>query len=192
MFETAEARREAARFREQARRDPLTGLRNRRYVDERLPGLIESDPRLSLAIVDVDHFKRINDRLSHDVGDRVLARVAGLLEESVAAACPDGFVARMGGEEFLIVLPGTPAGRAERLLDEIRRVVSGHDWSALTDGLPVTLSIGVSGVHDTDMPAQAALLSIADHNLYAAKHAGRDRVVCTRTGRAPAARARRR
>jgi GGDEF domain-containing protein len=70
--------------------------------------------------------------------------------------------------------------------------VSGHDWSALTDGLPVTLSIGVSGVHDTDMPAQAALLSIADHNLYAAKHAGRDRVVCTRTGRAPAARARRR
>jgi len=187
MFETAEARREAARFREQARRDPLTGLRNRRFVDERLPRLIESDPRLSLAIVDVDHFKRINDRLSHDVGDQVLARVAALLEAELAAACPDGFVARMGGEEFLVVLPGTPAAEATRLLDGVRRVVGGHDWAGLTGGLPVTLSIGIAGLRDADVPGQAALLAVADHNLYAAKHGGRDRVVCARAGRAPAA-----
>jgi diguanylate cyclase (GGDEF)-like protein len=187
MFETAEARREAARFREQARRDPLTGLRNRRYVDERLPGLIDSDPQLSLAIVDVDHFKRINDRLSHDVGDQVLAQVAGLLEAELTAACPDGFVARMGGEEFLAVLPATAAGTATRLLDGIRRTVGGHDWAGLTGGLPVTLSIGVAGACDADVPGQAALLSIADHNLYAAKHGGRDRVVRARPDRAPAA-----
>ena len=107
MFETAEARQEAERFREQARRDPLTGLRNRRYVDEQLPGLIDADPELTVAIVDLDRFKRVNDLLSHDVGDQVLVLVAKLLETELAAVSPDGFVARMGGEEFLMVLPGT-------------------------------------------------------------------------------------
>jgi diguanylate cyclase (GGDEF)-like protein len=175
MFETTEARQEAERFREQARRDPLTGLHNRRYVDEELPGLIDTDPGLTVAIVDLDHFKQINDRLSHDVGDQVLMTAAKLMESKLAALSPDGFVARMGGEEFLMVLPATPVTRAVALLDEIRRAVRGYAWDAVTHGLPVTVSIGVAELAEC---GQADLLSIADRNLYVAKHRGRDRVVC--------------
>jgi diguanylate cyclase (GGDEF)-like protein len=177
MFETTEARQEAERFREQARRDPLTGLRNRRYVDEQLPGIISSDTSLTLAIVDLDHFKRINDHLSHDVGDQVLVQVAKLLETELAAVCTEGFVARMGGEEFLIVLPRTPVATATACLDTIRRAVGGYGWGGLTQGLPVTVSIGVAWHGDISSPTQAALLSIADRNLYVAKHGGRDRVI---------------
>jgi diguanylate cyclase (GGDEF)-like protein len=177
MFETTEARQEAERFREQARRDPLTGLRNRRYVDEQLPHLIDADAGLTLAIVDLDHFKRINDMLSHDVGDQVLVLVAKLLETELAAVTPDGFVARMGGEEFLMVLPDVDVPRAAVLLDEIRRTLASFGWDDITSGLPVTVSIGVAGLTDTEASTQAGLLSTADRNLYVAKHGGRDRVV---------------
>ncbi len=176
-FETAEAREEAQHFREQARRDPLTGLRNRRYIDERLPGLIAGDPDLSVAIVDIDHFKRVNDTLSHDVGDQVLVQIAELLETELAAIAPDGFAARLGGEEFLLVLPLVPVAAAAAKLDTIRRAISEHDWHDTTKGLPVTVSIGVAGVNETTPRSQSAALSTADRNLYAAKHAGRNRVV---------------
>ncbi len=177
MFETTEARQEAERFREQARRDPLTGLRNRRYVDEQLPLLIDSDPDLTCALVDLDHFKRINDHLSHDVGDRVLVQVAKLLETELAAVSPDGFVARMGGEEFLLVLPHTAAPTAVRRLDAIRRTVGSYAWDEITHGLPVTVSIGVASRADADTHTQPGMLSTADRHLYAAKHGGRDRIV---------------
>ncbi|GAB1693391.1 diguanylate cyclase [Krasilnikovia sp. M28-CT-15] len=177
MFETAEARQEAERFREQALHDPLTGLRNRRYVDEELPALIAGDPALVVAIADVDRFKRINDTLSHDTGDQVLVQVARLLETGLAAVAPDGFVARIGGEEFLLVLPATSVWSAARALDELRRAVGGHGWQDLTGELPVTVSIGVAGVNETSPPSQSAALSAADRNLYAAKHSGRNRVV---------------
>jgi diguanylate cyclase (GGDEF)-like protein len=181
MFETAEARQEAERFREQARRDPLTGLRNRRFLNEQLPGLIESDPALTVAMIDLDHYKRINDRLSHDVGDRVLVQVARLLEQALAEVAPDGFVVRMGGEEFLLALPATPVDRATLALDMLREMIKGYDWTPLTAGLPVTVSIGAASADDTAHPTQAALLSIADQHLYAAKHGGRDRVVSSVT-----------
>ncbi|AGZ46664.1 GGDEF domain-containing protein [Actinoplanes friuliensis] len=177
MFETTEARQEAARFREQARRDPLTGLRNRRYLDEQLPDLVEAGEELTVAIVDLDHFKRINDQLSHDIGDQVLVLVAKLLETELAAVSPDGFVARMGGEEFLMVLPGMDVHEATTQLDSIRRAVSTYAWDELTRGLPVTVSIGVAGLHENPNVSQAGLLSTADRNLYVAKHAGRDRVI---------------
>ncbi|MGK5679707.1 diguanylate cyclase [Actinoplanes sp. URMC 104] len=182
MFETAEAKQEAERFREQARRDPLTGLRNRRFIDEQLPRLIDTDPDLTVAIVDLDHFKRINDQLSHDVGDQVLVQVAKLLETELAAVAPEGFVARMGGEEFLMVLPGCPQSRAGVEIDGIRRAVGAYDWAGITRGLPVTVSIGVAGLGDADSRTQPGLLSTADRNLYAAKHGGRDQVVCGMPG----------
>jgi diguanylate cyclase (GGDEF)-like protein len=177
MFETTEARQEAERFREQARRDPLTGLRNRRYLDEQLPGLIAAGGDLTVAIVDLDHFKRINDQLSHDIGDQVLVQVAKLLETEVAAFAPDGFVARMGGEEFLVVLPRTGVEPAAEQLDVVRRTLRSYGWEDLTQGLPVTVSIGVAGLCDAATTSQPALLSVADRNLYVAKHAGRDRVI---------------
>ncbi|WP_199510114.1 tetratricopeptide repeat-containing diguanylate cyclase [Nucisporomicrobium flavum] len=177
MFETTEARREAERFREQARRDPLTGLRNRRYLDEQLPALVADGGSLTVAIVDLDHFKRINDQLSHEVGDQVLVLVAKLLETELAAVAPEGFVARMGGEEFLLALPGTDVPQATDQLDGIRRAISSYDWTALTHGLPVTVSIGVAGLSDAAAATQSGLMSTADRNLYVAKHAGRNQVV---------------
>jgi diguanylate cyclase (GGDEF)-like protein len=173
MFETKEAR-------EEARRDPLTGLRNRRYVDEYLPALLEQDRLLSVALVDLDHFKQINDRLSHDVGDQVLVRVAELLENGVAGAPPGSFVARMGGEEFLLVLPDHDEATAVRLLNQIRTAIGTYPWRHLTGSLPVTVSIGVS--NRSEAATRSDLLSAADINLYAAKHAGRDRVVSSMMG----------
>ncbi|BFU46653.1 diguanylate cyclase [Krasilnikovia sp. MM14-A1004] len=179
QFETAEAREEAERFREQGRRDPLTGLRNRRYTDEELPSLIAADPDLVLAIADIDHFKRINDQLSHDTGDQVLIQVAKLLETELAAVAPDGFVARLGGEEFLLVLSATAATVAAGQLDSIRQAVSAHGWRAITGELPVTVSIGVARVSETVPADQTTALATADRNLYTAKREGRNRVVAT-------------
>ncbi|WP_412742629.1 GGDEF domain-containing protein [Krasilnikovia sp. MM14-A1004] len=185
IFETAEVREEAERFREQARRDALTGLRNRRYVDEELPTLIAADPELTVAIVDLDHFKRINDELSHDVGDQVLVQIAKLLETELTAAVPDGFVARLGGEEFLMVLPATAVATAADTLDRIRRTIGAHAWSEITGTLPVTISIGVACVQEAPERSQPALLSAADRHLYIAKRAGRDRVASGQGRKAP-------
>ena len=178
MFETAQARNDAERYREQALRDPLTGLRNRRYVDDHLPTAVvlaaETGSPLTIAIVDVDHFKRINDTLSHDVGDEVLVAVADLLRGGQQTLSDTGFVARMGGEEFLIVLPGVGAGQAATRLEVLRQAVARHRWQAVTGDLPVTVSIGATTTRGDDV--LATLLADADRMLYAAKNAGRNQV----------------
>jgi len=180
MFETAEARQDAERFREQARRDALTGLHNRRYVDENLPALIthaaNTKTPLTVAVIDIDHFKQINDTLSHEVGDQVLVSVAKLLSTTVADT---GFAARLGGEEFLVVLPDTTLSGAVRHLDHIRSTISSHPWRPVTGDLPVTVSIGATTTVPTGpgTDSQSTLLAAADRNLYAAKHGGRDQVV---------------
>ncbi|HWG98156.1 MAG TPA: GGDEF domain-containing protein [Pilimelia sp.] len=176
VFETAEARRDRERFRRLSLHDPLTGLYNRRYVDERLPELLVHAARdatpLAVALADLDHFKRINDSLSHETGDAVLVAVAGILEASMPR---DGFAARLGGEEFLLVLPGLDEPAAVALCERIRQLLHRHDWSGVTGGTPVTASFGVAV---PEPPAtQVALLRRADAHLYAAKSAGRDRVV---------------
>jgi diguanylate cyclase (GGDEF)-like protein len=180
MLETTEARQEAERFREQARRDPLTGLHNRRYVDEHLPDLLASaavaSTPVTVAMVDLDHFKRINDVCSHDVGDSVLVAVAGLLAAAVPAGSADGtgFAARLGGEEFLLVLTNLSLADAVRLFDDLRRAIAAHPWRPMTGDLPVTVSIGVAAAQPGS--TRASLLTRADENLYAAKYGGRDRV----------------
>ena len=174
VFETEEARYEGERFRELALRDALTGLRNRRYVDNELPiwvtqSINENKP-LAVALVDVDHFKRVNDGHSHAVGDLVLSRLAGLLTDAVAKS---GLTARMGGEEFLVVLT------AENALDQyeaLRKRVEDYPWSMVAPALAVTISIGATRLRPGRM-TQAALLGQADRHLYAAKTAGRNRVV---------------
>ena len=177
VFEATEARRASEHFREMALRDALTGLHNRRYVNERLPALISESTvggtPLSLAIVDLDHFKRINDTLSHDTGDAVLKLVAQMLTE---AASGPAVAARMGGEEFLLVFPGADLAEATRRCDKLRQRIRAHTWVPVTGRLGVTISIGVTTMAD-GRSTPAALFSEADRNLYAAKRAGRDRVI---------------
>jgi diguanylate cyclase (GGDEF)-like protein len=178
-FETAEARRDAENFREQSLRDPLTGLRNRRYVDAQLPALLTAATTarpLAVAIVDVDHFKRINDTCSHEIGDQVLIAIAGLLGQAVPAegVGVGGFTARLGGEEFLVVIAGLAETDALARLERLRLAVAGHPWQLLTGDLPVTVSIGVAGGRH---PARSGdVLGTADRNLYAAKRSGRNRL----------------
>ncbi|SCX40296.1 diguanylate cyclase (GGDEF) domain-containing protein [Klenkia marina] len=179
MYETTEARRQSRRYRELALRDALTGLYNRRHVDERLPALllrreVDGDP-VTVALLDLDHFKQVNDTCSHEVGDAVLQQVARILQAAADAAPTGSFAARMGGEEFLLVLAGLDRDAAADCLEGVRRSVAEHPWVALTQGLPVTVSIGVAA--DGGAPGAAEVLARADVNLYQAKRTGRDRVV---------------
>ncbi|WP_249523181.1 GGDEF domain-containing protein [Modestobacter marinus] len=182
MYEATEARRQSRRYRELSLRDPLTGLYNRRFVDDQLPQLLDrasaTAGTVSVALVDLDHFKRINDAWSHDVGDQVLRAVAARLEVAASGwTVPGGFAARMGGEEFLLVLVGGDERRAVRQLDDLRRAVTAHPWAELADGLAVTLSAGVATTGGSAAASLADLLGRADEHLYEAKARGRDRVV---------------
>ncbi|MEV6598509.1 GGDEF domain-containing protein [Actinoplanes sp. NPDC051346] len=176
LFEVDEARRQAEAFRDQARRDPLTGLRNRRFVDEALPSLLKDvaaeGAQVTTALLDLDYFKRINDTLSHEVGDRVLAECATLLAQVPVG--DRGMVARVGGEEFLLVITGVHLSAAVFILEDLRRTVAEHDWKPITGDLPVTVSVGVTSA--TAESTQSTLLSRADEALYEAKREGRNRV----------------
>ena len=179
VYDFEQTKRTSQLFEEMAFQDPLTSVYNRRYVDMWLPDMLggSAGPTdvISVAFLDLDHFKRINDSLSHQVGDEVLRTVAGFLAE---AAAPPGFVARMGGEEFLLVLPGAEHDEALRRCEALQAAIRQHDWTSLTHDVPVRASIGLvtafAGRCD-----QAGLLGEADRNLYAAKSGGRDRTVAT-------------
>ncbi|KQX69857.1 diguanylate cyclase [Angustibacter sp. Root456] len=182
-YEVEQASRDAVRFRELAYRDALTGLWNRRFLDEELARRYAVASRegtsLTTAIVDVDHFKRINDELSHECGDEVLRALGRLLEDAAAvegAADRSIAVGRLGGEEFAIVLSGVSADVAVVVCERVRLAVQDHDWSPLTGAVPVTVSIGVSTA-PTGVTSPGALMSDADRNLYAAKRSGRNRVM---------------
>ena len=179
MYETTEARRQTRRYRELSLRDPLTGLYNRRFVDDQLPRLLAAgaDQPVTVALLDLDHFKRVNDTCSHEVGDRVLCAVAELLQEAAPAAGGGSFAARMGGEEFLLVLVGPDASAAAGRLEDVRRAVSAYPWAELTGGLPVTVSVGAASYAGLTDVTVAELFGRADGHLYLAKRAGRDRVV---------------
>ncbi|SOD97877.1 sensor domain-containing diguanylate cyclase [Blastococcus haudaquaticus] len=181
MYETDEARRQTRRYRELSLRDPLTGLYNRRYVDDQLPRLLGRGAgaagTVTVALLDLDHFKRINDTCSHEVGDRVLRTVAELLGEAGGTGDDGGFVARMGGEEFLLVLVGLDPAAATARLEDLRRTMAAHPWSDLTAGLPVTVSIGAACAPGLTDSEPAEVLARADAHLYLAKRQGRDRVV---------------
>jgi diguanylate cyclase (GGDEF)-like protein len=175
-FETDEARRASEHFRELAHRDALTGLYNRRFVDDHLPALLtEAAARrepASMAIVDLDHFKQINDTLSHATGDAVLQCVGRILDEATPGPA---LAARLGGEEFLLVFPGVGEAEAAHLCEEVRRRIGEHPWAPVTGTHPVTASIGVTTATDPG-ETMSDLLARADANLYVAKRSGRDRV----------------
>jgi diguanylate cyclase (GGDEF)-like protein len=182
-FEAEQTRREAERQRERALsleadalRDQLTGLGNRRALAQRLPALLlaaaaQGQP-LCLVTLDLDHFKQVNDRFGHPLGDRVLVELAHILRANMRTA---DLVVRTGGEEFLAVLPQTAADGARELCERLRLCIRAHDWSALAPGLRVTASIGIAATP----PYDATLLTVrSDAALYRAKALGRDRVVC--------------
>ncbi|GIE50428.1 hypothetical protein Ani05nite_39620 [Amorphoplanes nipponensis] len=176
VYQAEEARRATDAFRELAHRDALTGLHNRRHADQELPAALATAAAdgtpLSIALIDLDHFKRVNDTLSHEAGDGVLRLFAAVLTTAVP---PDAVVARIGGEEFVVLLPRTDGAAAERACEHIRATVAGQDWAPVTGGLPVTCSIGVTTVTGRGATPATALAS-ADRHLYSAKRAGRDRV----------------
>jgi two-component system cell cycle response regulator len=188
VYETTEARRQSRRYRELSLRDPLTGLYNRRYVDEQFPQLLGDVagaapgqvPAVSVALLDLDHFKNVNDAFSHDVGDQVLRTIGEMLQPGGTGPVAGGagsFAARMGGEEFLLVLVGTDRAEAARALEEVRWTIAAYPWAEIAAGLAVTVSVGVASSVGVPDPAPSELLSRADAHLYRAKSKGRDRVV---------------
>lgn len=156
--------------------DGLTGLRNRRAFDEALPAQFELARRyqrpLSLAIIDVDHFKIMNDTFGHQAGDRVLRDVGGILESTTRRV---DFVARVGGEEFAILLPETALFEALLFGEKIRANVAAVDRPHR-----VTISIGVASMPHSEVNTANELLYAADQALYRAKNRGRNRVECER------------
>ncbi|WP_409299904.1 diguanylate cyclase [Peribacillus sp. SCS-155] len=179
LVDAEEARRDSEHYREMALRDPLTGLHNRRYIDAHLEELIENvaltGQPLSAAIIDLDNFKQINDTLSHEVGDAVLVHFAKILTVTVMETAE---VARIGGEEFVILFPEVSEDAAFRSAEEIRMAVKSANWRTITGELPVTVSIGVCTVRGSNIN-RAQLLSAADQNLYSAKRTGKDKVIAT-------------
>ncbi len=165
-----------ARVQELADRDALTGLYNRRRVLEALAQERDRYQRsgvgFSVAMLDIDHFKRINDRFGHPVGDAVLRDVAALMLESLRN---HDVVGRFGGEEFLLVLPGAPDGSsARRVAERVCQRIQSHDWSKISPALTVTASVGLA-VSRIGEPAET-LLDRSDQGLYQAKHSGRNQV----------------
>ena len=157
-----------------SRTDALTGLLNRRSLQEQFT-LAHGNARkqhapLSVALLDLDHFKRINDRFSHQTGDAVLRTVARLLTENCR---PTDLVARYGGEEFVLVMPGMTLGEASPFCDHIRRLIASYPWRDLHPDLHVTISLGLCG--DASLATPEQMLSWADARLYEAKAAGRNR-----------------
>lgn len=173
-------------LRQLATHDSLTGLLNRREFDRILAEESERAARfgdpLALVLLDLDHFKRINDRHGHPAGDAVLREVARRLFAQVRSV---DRVLRLGGEEFALVLVQTDQAGAQRAAERACAAIRGEPVPvAETSALPVTASAGVAVVPD-DAVTPAALVAAADQALYVAKAAGRDRVVVASEARRP-------
>jgi diguanylate cyclase (GGDEF)-like protein len=158
-----------------AHEDVLTGLHNRRHAEFALPLLVEgarvAGEVISLAMLDLDHFKQINDTYGHAVGDAVLQQLAQLLRHRLRSA---DLLARIGGEEFVAVLVGISPQQAGEICERLRLAVAEHDWGRLAAGMRVHISVGIAG----GPPPQQAndLLDRADKALYTAKRGGRNQV----------------
>lgn len=167
-------------LREQAMRDPLTGLLNRRALDERFAQehgyATSSGQSLALVLVDVDHFKRINDSHGHAVGDAVLRDFSAALRTGLRAS---DTVFRVGGEEFALLLPGADAPQAARRAQALRERVAGRKLGNLVDA--VTFSAGVACIEDHGQTLDE-MMAAADKALYQAKNQGRNRTVVAPLG----------
>lgn len=160
-----------------ATHDSLTGLYNRNMLEQRLNDEIHRAFRynhaLSVFMLDIDHFKSINDTYGHRIGDIVLRSIAKVLESSIRNA---DYVARYGGEEFVIVLPETALTKAEELAERLRNQIAKYPLQTEDDKeINLTASIGISTFPEHGQSCQD-LLEVADSSMYAAKKAGRNQV----------------
>ncbi len=165
--------------------DGLTGLYNHRFVLRRTREETAEAKRyrtpLSLLMLDLDHFKRVNDTHGHPAGDRVLMGMAQILREHTREA---DILSRYGGEEFLLVLPNTGRDGARHIAERLRRQVAATDLGGAALRLRMTVSVGLASYPD-DAEDPEALIKAADDALYAAKRAGRDRVMAAGELKAP-------
>jgi len=165
-----------AELAELALRDPLTSASNRRRFVSRLSTEMERSRRyrhpLSIAILDLDHFKSVNDSYGHSTGDRVLQGLVEILTENTRSSDE---VARHGGEEFAVIMPETTLDQARRVLDKLRQTVESELRQNTDIDRPITFSAGIAEL-DSDDTAET-LVNRADRHLYRAKEAGRNRVV---------------
>ena len=170
--ETEKLREKLEEAGQEARSDPLTRLPNRRAFEEQLKAFEAAGTSVSLAICDIDHFKRINDQYGHPVGDRVIRVVADTLRDN----CAGNMVARIGGEEFVVLFEGIPPAEGARILDEARESLGARHFKVRETDAPigqVTFSAGVACARrKADQPAMAR----ADALLYEAKNGGRNQV----------------
>jgi diguanylate cyclase (GGDEF)-like protein len=158
-----------------ARQDVLTRLANRRYLETSLRYEFERAKRygraLSVAILDVDHFKKVNDTFSHQTGDEVLRRLGAILPATIRAS---DLAARYGGEEFVLVFSDTALDAATKVCENICKAIESYNWKEIHPELSLSCSIGVSA--DTTVPNFEKMLSLADEKLYEAKRNGRNQV----------------
>lgn len=162
---------------EAARRDGLTGVLNRRALDEEATRLLEVCRRqeipCSFAMIDLDHFKDLNDRFGHAAGDAALRHVAGLLEGGLRKA---DLLGRYGGEEFCIVMPGTPLDQARSVAERLRERVALRPPIWEGRAIPLTFSLGLACSGGLEPVDYSGLQARADRSLYRAKQGGRNRV----------------
>jgi diguanylate cyclase (GGDEF)-like protein len=165
-----------ARLEALLREDALTGLSNRRAILTQLGGMVSGARRhghpLSIAVLDLDHFKRINDAHGHKTGDQVLVAAAHAMGTHMRA---EDQLGRLGGEEFLVLLPDTRLAYAWPVAERLRTAVAGLSFEDIAPGLAVTVSIGMAQLRAEDMGLRE-LVARADAALYRAKANGRDRV----------------
>jgi diguanylate cyclase (GGDEF)-like protein len=176
-------RKQSEIFEQLSRTDALTGLPNRRSMDETLAAAYQdavlNDQPLCFGLLDIDHFKRINDGFSHDVGDEALRRVAKVMQaqmgrDNVGRWRGDERIARWGGEEFALLFPQAGMADATAQAERLRLAIEAIDCADFAPGLKITASIGLA--ERTGLSHHERLVSRADQRLYEAKHAGRNRV----------------
>ena len=179
MVQAASALRVAkAELEQLARTDAVTGLLNRRAFHDELGVEFRRSQRygraFSLLMIDIDHFKLINDDHGHQFGDFVLAELSGVLRASLRES---DIVARYGGEEFVVMLPETPGEDALGVAEKLRAAVASRAFARAGHGAAVTVSIGLCSLAGRQLESEDELVRAADEALYEAKRAGRDRVV---------------
>jgi two-component system cell cycle response regulator len=168
----AELAREAERLLRTNLEDSLTGLPNRRRFEAELAGLAPGETGFACAMLDVDHFKQVNDRYSHVIGDAVLRKLGEIFTRQ---ARQDDVLARFGGEEFALLIRAHDPVSVRQICERLRGAVEDADWAGIQAGLAIRLSVGFALGHEAGQPE--LVMKLADERLYAAKRAGRNQVI---------------